>query len=412
MGFGARLIETSLREVGGTIARRWQARRHGVRDPLPLRQVLASAASGRDSFLLGKPEGGTRCRSFVVDFWLWPRALPLARAARRARSAKLSGEADTTHRSRSRRGVPTTPSAAHRPNAMKPLLGTIMIENIGGGGGASAPRRRSRPPRRLYPAAGRRHHPRHRGAAEEPPAVRPDQGFGAGFRHRHHGVCAGTAPVGAGERPQGAVAHAKGNPGRTLRIESAGTGLARSSHRRDIQAAGRAAGLGACALSRRRAGNNRSLAGQVPMIIPAMTNHVLELHRAGKLKVVAVTHGTRLAAAPELPTAVEQGLTDLVTPKPRRDLCTRRNPETDHRPGGAGQSCAALRSRLPAAAHLRDIRAASRSRSRSIPALCRKRDCALVPDRRHARSEDRLSIRRGRTICTGISRFVMDITAA
>jgi tripartite-type tricarboxylate transporter receptor subunit TctC len=27
-----------------------------------------------------------------------------------------------------------------------------------------------------------------------------------------------------------------------------------------------------------------------------------------------VTHGTRLAAAPELPTAVEHGLTDLITP--------------------------------------------------------------------------------------------------
>jgi tripartite-type tricarboxylate transporter receptor subunit TctC len=56
------------------------------------------------------------------------------------------------------------------------------------------------------------------------------------------------------------------------------------------------------------------LAGQVPMIVPAMTNLVLELHRAGKLKVLAVTHGARLTAAPELPTAVEQGLTDLVTP--------------------------------------------------------------------------------------------------
>jgi tripartite-type tricarboxylate transporter receptor subunit TctC len=50
------------------------------------------------------------------------------------------------------------------------------------------------------------------------------------------------------------------------------------------------------------------------MIVPAMTNHVLDLHRTGKVRVVAVTHGTRLAAAPELPTAVEQGLPDLVTP--------------------------------------------------------------------------------------------------
>ena len=30
-------------------------------------------------------------------------------------------------------------------------------------------------------------------------------------------------------------------------------------------------------------------------------NHVLELHRSGKLKVLAVTHGTRLLAAPDLP---------------------------------------------------------------------------------------------------------------
>src|SRR5207302_6439914 len=53
--------------------------------------------------------------------------------------------------------------------------------------------------------------------------------------------------------------------------------------------------------------------GQVPMIVPAMTNLVLELHRAGKLKILAVTHGTRLAAAPDLPTAAEQGF-DLITP--------------------------------------------------------------------------------------------------
>ena len=56
------------------------------------------------------------------------------------------------------------------------------------------------------------------------------------------------------------------------------------------------------------------LAGQIPMIVPAMTNHVLELHRSGKLRVLAVTSAARLTAAPELPTAVEQGLADLVSP--------------------------------------------------------------------------------------------------
>jgi tripartite-type tricarboxylate transporter receptor subunit TctC len=56
------------------------------------------------------------------------------------------------------------------------------------------------------------------------------------------------------------------------------------------------------------------LAGQIPALVPAMTNIVLEHHRANKLKVLAVTHGKRLAAAPELPTAVEQGFPDLVAP--------------------------------------------------------------------------------------------------
>jgi tripartite-type tricarboxylate transporter receptor subunit TctC len=56
------------------------------------------------------------------------------------------------------------------------------------------------------------------------------------------------------------------------------------------------------------------LAGQIPMIVPAMTNIVLEHHRAGKLRVLAVTHHKRVTAGPELPTAVEQGFTDIVAP--------------------------------------------------------------------------------------------------
>jgi tripartite-type tricarboxylate transporter receptor subunit TctC len=56
------------------------------------------------------------------------------------------------------------------------------------------------------------------------------------------------------------------------------------------------------------------LAGQIPMIVPAMTNIVLEHHRAGKLRILAVTQQNRSTAGPELPTAVEQGYTDLVAP--------------------------------------------------------------------------------------------------
>ena len=47
------------------------------------------------------------------------------------------------------------------------------------------------------------------------------------------------------------------------------------------------------------------VAGQVPMIVPAMNGSVLELHRAGKLRVLAVTSPDRLVGAPDLPTAAE-----------------------------------------------------------------------------------------------------------
>lgn len=52
--------------------------------------------------------------------------------------------------------------------------------------------------------------------------------------------------------------------------------------------------------------------GQIPVLISAMTSQVLEFHRAGKLRLLATTNPTRFTAAPEIPTAVEAGVTGLV----------------------------------------------------------------------------------------------------
>jgi tripartite-type tricarboxylate transporter receptor subunit TctC len=54
-----------------------------------------------------------------------------------------------------------------------------------------------------------------------------------------------------------------------------------------------------------------AIGGQIPMIIPAMTNQVLEFHRTGKLRLLAVTNPTRIPVAPEIPTAVESGIPGL-----------------------------------------------------------------------------------------------------
>ncbi len=55
------------------------------------------------------------------------------------------------------------------------------------------------------------------------------------------------------------------------------------------------------------------IGGQIPIFIPAMTSQVLEFHRAGKLRLLAVTNPNRLPIAPEIPTAAESGVPGLVT---------------------------------------------------------------------------------------------------
>jgi tripartite-type tricarboxylate transporter receptor subunit TctC len=52
--------------------------------------------------------------------------------------------------------------------------------------------------------------------------------------------------------------------------------------------------------------------GQIPMGSVGATGQVQEFHRSGKLRILAVTSPTRLAGAPDFPTAAEAGLPGLV----------------------------------------------------------------------------------------------------
>jgi tripartite-type tricarboxylate transporter receptor subunit TctC len=55
------------------------------------------------------------------------------------------------------------------------------------------------------------------------------------------------------------------------------------------------------------------IGGQIPIFIPAMTSQVLEFHRTGRLRLLAITNPNRLPIAPEIPTASESGVPGLVT---------------------------------------------------------------------------------------------------
>jgi tripartite-type tricarboxylate transporter receptor subunit TctC len=48
------------------------------------------------------------------------------------------------------------------------------------------------------------------------------------------------------------------------------------------------------------------------MTVPNVTGQVLDLHRSGKIRMLAVTSSMRLAAAPDIPTAVESGLPGMI----------------------------------------------------------------------------------------------------
>jgi tripartite-type tricarboxylate transporter receptor subunit TctC len=51
--------------------------------------------------------------------------------------------------------------------------------------------------------------------------------------------------------------------------------------------------------------------GQVPIGVPGVTGQLIAFHRAGRMRVLAVTSPTRLVAAPELPTAAELGFPSM-----------------------------------------------------------------------------------------------------
>ena len=54
------------------------------------------------------------------------------------------------------------------------------------------------------------------------------------------------------------------------------------------------------------------IGGQIQVGTPGVTGQVLELHRSGKLRILAVTSAKRLVAAPDLPTTAESGFPELV----------------------------------------------------------------------------------------------------
>ena len=107
------------------------------------------------------------------------------------------------------------------------------------------------------------------------------------------------------------IAYARANPN-TLSYGSAGTGTMTHLAGEKFK---QLTGLGDIAhVPYKGAGPGIAdlVSGHIPLMTPNITGQILEFHRAGAIRILAVNAPERLKAAPEIPTAIEEGLPGMI----------------------------------------------------------------------------------------------------
>ena len=195
---------------------------------------------------------------------------------------------------------------------MKQLLGTVVVENKGGGGGVIGATEvaRSQPDGHTF-LFGNTSTQVLIPAIAKQPAYDPLKDFTAIYI-----LCVSPTSIVVHESVpartlQELIAYAKANP-RKLSYGSAGTGtmtnLAGELFKQLIGAPdivhvpykGSAPGVADLA------------SGHIPMMTPNVGGPLLDFHRMGKIRILAVASEKRLKVAPEIPTAIEAGLPGML----------------------------------------------------------------------------------------------------
>lgn len=194
---------------------------------------------------------------------------------------------------------------------MRDQLGTIVIENMGGAGGAvgAAAAARSNPDGHtlllapegtllITPLASKR--PAYDWKSFEPVAILVKSAVGF--------VVHPSAPF---RTLKEAAAFAKSKPGA---VSYATAGVGTSNHLAGELFKSLAGVPDVVHVPYRGAGPalNDLVAGQIQFGTVVVTGGVLELHRAKKLHLIAVSSRSRLQAQPDVPTAVDEGFTNLI----------------------------------------------------------------------------------------------------
>ena len=205
--------------------------------------------------------------------------------------------------------------AVGRPWAdkMKSALGTVVVENLGGGGsslGASAVAR-SRPDGYTLLLGGSSTHITE-AILKSRPLYNPLKDLEPIANIAVSAFALAVHPAVPARTLQEFIAYAKANPGK---LSYAHAGVGSINHLTGELFKSLAGTPDLLQVPYRGSGPaiTDALSGHVAMVTPAVTGQVLEFHRNGNLRILAVTSVARLIAAPAIPTAVEAGLPGMVS---------------------------------------------------------------------------------------------------
>jgi tripartite-type tricarboxylate transporter receptor subunit TctC len=210
--------------------------------------------------------------------------------------------------------IPSVPAGVHDvigrvwAERVKPQFGTIVIDNRGGGGGSIGANDVAHSPPDGYSIllGSTTTHVLVTPLMANPP-YDPVKDFSAVavFAYSSTSIVVNASlPV---RTLAELIAYAKANPGK-LSYGSAGTGsITHVAGEYFKQLAG---GLDIVVVPYKGIGQGITdlIGGQVPMFSANATAQILDLHRAGKIRILSVNSQTRIRGAPDIPTSIEAGL--------------------------------------------------------------------------------------------------------
>ena len=205
--------------------------------------------------------------------------------------------------------------AVGRPWAekIKPVLGTVVVENMGGGGSSlgAAAVARARPDGYTILLGGSSTHITE-AILKSRPLYDPIKDLEPISNIAVAAFALAIHPAVPARTLQEFIAYAKANPGK-LSYGHAGVGSLNHLTGELFKSLAGTPDIVQVPYRGSGPATSDAISGQVPMVTPAVTGPLLEFHRTGKLRILAVTSPTRLIAAPDIATAVEAGLTGMVS---------------------------------------------------------------------------------------------------